>query len=133
MKKITHWFFATSLLVLTGVSVAQDEMAGVDPDDEVIILDTTDENRDPWSSLRDTSDDAEREPGLIQIGRMGRPGVRSFFGLPLALTQEDLQDHRHYVRQCGAPVAAAIHICMSVLPGSASLLPLTTAIHRSTY
>jgi len=104
MKKITHWLFATSLFFLTSVSVAQDEMAGVDPDDEVILLDTTDENRDPWSSLRDSSEDAERDPGLIQVGRMRRAGVRTFFGLPVALTQEDLRAAEVDVAVLGAAI-----------------------------
>ncbi len=83
---------------------AQDPMAGVDPEDEAILLDTTDEDRDPWSALRDTDSDADRQPGLIQIGRLRRPGVRSFFGLPVALTQEDLKAANVDVALMGAPV-----------------------------
>jgi agmatinase len=83
---------------------AQDEMAGVDPDDSVIRLDTADESRDPWSQLRDASDDANRDPGLIQIGRLRQPGVRSFFGLPVALTQEDLRAAEVDIAVIGAPI-----------------------------
>jgi len=91
------------LLWATG-GYAQDEMAGVDPDDSVIQLDTTDETRDPWSQLRDASDDANRDPGLIQIGRLRQPGVRSFFGLPVALTQEDLRAAEVDIAVIGAPI-----------------------------
>ena len=103
MNKNAYWGLLSSLIVLTS-AVAQDELAGVDPNDEVIYLDTSDEHRDPWSSLRDTDKDAERDAGLIQIGRLGRPGVRSFFGLPVALTQEDLRAANVDVAIFGAPI-----------------------------
>ena len=107
MKKIAQ--LTVSLAALFSMVVfAQDEMAGVDPDDAVILLDTTDEDRDPMSSLRDTADDAERDPGLIQIGRLGRPGVRSFFGLPVALTQEDLRAAKVDVAVLGAPLDTGV-------------------------
>ena len=94
------------LLWATTGGYAQDEMAGVDPDDSVIRLDTADEFRDPWSQLRDASDDANRDPGLIQIGRLRQPGVRSFFGLPVALTQEDLRAAAVDIAVIGAPIDA---------------------------
>ncbi len=97
-------YLVLAVIALTGVAGAQDEMAGIDPEDESILLDPNDERRDPWSWLRDTEDDAEREPGLIQIGRLGRPGVRSFFGLPVALTQDDLRAAEVDVAMFGAPV-----------------------------
>ncbi|MBJ90011.1 MAG: arginase [Woeseia sp.] len=103
MNKHIYWTLLGSFWLLT-VTAAQDELAGVDPDDEVIYLDTSDERRDPWSSLRDTDKDAKRDAGLIQIGRLGRPGVRSFFGLPVALTQEDLRAANVDVAIFGAPI-----------------------------
>jgi len=92
------------LLFCLPAAYAQAPLAGVDPDDEVIRLDTDDEERDPWNSLRDTSNDAAREPGLIQVGRLGRAGVRTFFGLPVALTQEDLRAADVDVAVLGAPI-----------------------------
>ena len=93
-----------ALLYCMPAAHAQAPLAGVDPDDEVILLDTGDDERDPWNSLRDTSNDADREPGLIQVGRLGRAGVRTFFGLPVALTQEDLRAAGVDVAVLGAPI-----------------------------
>ena len=105
MKTVTRLcLFLAPLLAYFSVSAQEEPLAGVDPDDEVIYLDTSDERRDPWDQLRDTDDDAAREPGLIQIGRLGRPGVRSFFGLPVALTQEDLRAANVDVAIMGAPI-----------------------------
>jgi len=75
-----------ALSTLPVVCVAQDdaEAAPVDPDEAIIQLDPNDPSLDPWSQLRDTADDAKREPGLVPIGRLRRPGVLSFFALPLA-------------------------------------------------
>ena len=103
MKPILAWALVVGIALASGLR-AQEELAGVDPDDEVIRLDTTDEERDPWSSLRDTTNDAGREPGLVQVGRLGRAGVRTFFGLPVALTQEDLKAAEVDVAVLGAPV-----------------------------
>jgi agmatinase len=104
MKKPVCWILIIPGVFAVSTLLAQDEMAGVDPDDEVIYLDTSDERRDPWSSIRNTEEDAEREPGLIQIGRMRRSGVRSFFGLPVALTPEDLRAAKVDVAVIGAPL-----------------------------
>jgi agmatinase len=105
MTKLMHWIGVTALLAANSPIAAQNtDMAGVDPADEVIYLDVTDEYRDPWSALRNTEADAEREPGLIQIGRLGRPGVRSLFGLPVALTPEDLRAAKVDVAMFGAPI-----------------------------
>ena len=68
MTKLMHWIGVTALLAANSPIAAQNtDMAGGDPADEVIYLDVTDEYRDPWSALRNTEADAEREPGLIQI------------------------------------------------------------------
>ena len=105
MTKLMHWIGVTALLAANSPIAAQNtDMAGVDPADEVIYLDVTDEYRDPWSALRNTEADAEREPGLIQIGRLGRPGVRSLFGLPVALTPEYLRAAKVDVAMFGAPI-----------------------------
>jgi len=104
MHTLIHRTIVCLSLFAAATVSAQDVMAGSDPDDAVIKLDTSDENRDPWSSIRDTSGDAQREPGLIQIGRLWRPGVRSFFGLPVALTPEDLRAANVDVAVIGAPI-----------------------------
>ena len=104
MIKVVIRGLISSLLLFALPLMAQDDMAGVDSDDAAILLDTTDEERDPWLSIRDSSNDAKREPGLIQVGRMGRPGVSTFFGLPVALTQEDLRAAEVDVAVIGAPV-----------------------------
>lgn len=81
------------LIALPVFCFAQDDAddTPVDPEDAIIRLDPNSEGLDVWSQLRDTADDAEREPGLIPIGRLRRPGVLSFFSLPLAFTPEDLE------------------------------------------
>jgi agmatinase len=95
-----------ALSTLPVVCVAQDdaEAAPVDPAEAIIQLDPNDPSLDPWSQLRDTADDAEREPGLVPIGRLRRPGVLSFFALPLAFTQEDLKAAEVDVAFMGAPI-----------------------------
>ncbi|MBJ90012.1 MAG: arginase [Woeseia sp.] len=86
--------------------LAQDELAGVDPEDKVIYLAPP----DGPDALRDGDGDgefneADREPGLISLSRENwRRGVLSFFGLPVALTQEDLRAANVDVALMGAPV-----------------------------
>lgn len=75
-----------------------------EPEDAVIRLDPNDPEIDPWSQLRDPADDAQRDPGLIQIARLRVPGVLSFFGLPVALTQEDLRAAKVDIAFVGARV-----------------------------
>lgn len=94
------------LIALPVVCVAQDvgKAVAIDPEDAIIRLDPNAEGLDVWSQLRDTSDDAEREPGLVQTGRLNRPGVLSFFSLPLAFTPEDLEAAEVDVAILGAPL-----------------------------
>ena len=49
-----------------------------------------DPSYDPWSQLRDTSADPEREPGPFFPGRLSNAGVLTFFDLPVAVNQADL-------------------------------------------
>jgi agmatinase len=70
----------------------------------MIRLDSNDPSFDIWSQLRDTSDDARRDAGLIPVGRLRTPGILSFFGLPIALTQEDLRAANVEVALMGAPI-----------------------------
>lgn len=84
---------------------AQEATTSPDDSEEAIIrLDPNDPGIDPWQSLRDTSDDPDREPGLFYPGRMRAQGVQSFFRLPIALTPEDLQAANVDVALFGAPV-----------------------------
>lgn len=93
----------SSLVALPVVCMAQDESA-VDAAAAIIRLDPNAEGLDVWSQLRDTSNDAQREPGLIPTGRLRRPGVLSFFSLPLAFTPEDLRAANVDVAIMGAPL-----------------------------
>ncbi len=93
------------LLLISGLSVAQEQpLKVVDPEDRYIPLDTDDENRDPWEAMRDRREFPDREPGLIPVGRLWAPGVKSFFGLPLALTPDDLEAAEVDVAIMGAPI-----------------------------
>ncbi len=91
-------------LPLLCTAQAEQEAEPVDPEAVIIRLDPNAENLDVWSQLRDASEDADREPGLIPTGRLRRPGVLSFFSLPLALTPEDLRAANVDVAIMGAPI-----------------------------
>ena len=93
----------TFFLFISFVS-AQDELAGVDPEDKVIYLAPPD-GPDALSDGDAEFKEADREPGLISLSRENwRRGVLSFFGLPVALTQEDLRVANVDVALMGAPV-----------------------------
>lgn len=104
--RVSRLLLLFCFVALTGPAVAQEDkpLTVVDPDDRFIPLDTEDENRDPWSLMRDMSMFPDREPGLIPTGRLWQPGVKSFFGLPIALTPEDLKAAEVDVAIMGAPV-----------------------------
>jgi agmatinase len=104
MKRQEPWIVCLAVVFLGGGALAQEDLAGVDPEDEVIHLDATDEDRDPSSGRRPDDMDAGREPGVMWIGRTFRPGVKSFFGLPVALTPEDLRAAEVDVAIFGAPI-----------------------------
>lgn len=106
MKTILALCASISFLALPVDCGAQDdeETGAADPEAAIIRLDPDAEGLDVWSQLRDTSDDAQRKPGLIPTGRLRRPGVLSFFQLPLALTPEDLEAANVDVAILGAPV-----------------------------
>ena len=74
----------------------------------IIQLDANDPTLDPWSALRDTSNDPKREPGPFYPGRLRAPGVLTFFKLPIALTPEDLAAGEVDVAIIGAPVDMGI-------------------------
>ena len=103
MKNSLFVAVLSSLVALPVVCMAQDESA-VDAEAAIIRLDPNAEGLDVWSQLRDTSNDAQREPGLIPTGRLRRPGVLSFFSLPLAFTPEDLRAADVDVAILGAPL-----------------------------
>ncbi|MGH9334936.1 MAG: arginase family protein, partial [Vicinamibacteria bacterium] len=68
------------------------------PDYAVIRLDPNAPNLDPCTP-RDTSKDPKRDPGPI-----GANGALTFFGLPLAVTPEDLKAGNVEVAFLGAPI-----------------------------
>ena len=110
MRKQLVWIAPILVLLLSRLSFAQDEPLAdtADPEAAIIRLDPNAPSLDLWGQLRDTDDDAQREPGLIQIGRLRSPGVRSFFGLPVALTQADLRAADVDVAFIGAPVDMSV-------------------------
>jgi formimidoylglutamase len=75
-----------------------DDMAGVSADEPSIIRLDPEGNLDVWRD-RDVSEDPPREPGPVSIG-----GALSFFGLPIAVTTEDLIAGEVEVAFLGAPV-----------------------------
>ena len=98
-------FLMFHIMIFPGAVHSQETpLTVVDPDDRFIPLDTDNEDRDVWSQLRDMSQYPEREPGLIPTGRLWAPGVKSFFGLPIALTPADLKAAKVDVAMLGAPV-----------------------------
>lgn len=106
MNKQLVWITSVLICFLSRPGFAQDEPDSdvAEPEDAVIRLDPNDPDINPWSQLRNTADDAQRDPGLIQIARIRRPGVLSFFGLPVALTQEDLRAAKVDIAFVGARV-----------------------------
>ena len=106
MKNLIAIILLGSLTTIAGSALAQNEndKPTVDPEDAIIRLDPTASGLDIWSRLRDTSKDADREPGLIPTGRLRQPGVLSFFSLPLAFTPEDLIAADVDVAILGAPL-----------------------------
>ncbi len=110
MNKQLVWITSVLICFLSRPGFAQDEPDSdvAEPEDAVIRLDPNDPDINPWSQLRNTADDAQRDPGLIQIARIRRPGVLSFFGLPVALTQEDLRAAKVDIAFVGARVDMGI-------------------------
>ena len=82
----------------------EEQAAEVDPELAIIRLDPNAEDLDLGSGLRDTSEDPAREPGPFHIGRFQFPAIHSFFGLPVALTPEDLIAGDVEVAIMGAPL-----------------------------
>ena len=68
------------------------------PENTIIKLDPNDPNLEVWRD-RDTSRDPKRDPGPI-----GPNGALTFFGLPIAITIEDLKVGKVEVAIIGAPV-----------------------------
>ncbi len=72
----------------------------------VIPMDTKDPTYNLWDTLRDTSNDPRREPGIINVQKydMGFSwaGIPTFFHLPVALTPEDLKASKVEVAIMGA-------------------------------
>jgi guanidinobutyrase len=68
------------------------------PENTVIKLDPNDPNLEVWRD-RDTSRDPKREPGPI-----GPNGALTFFGLPIAITTDDLKAGKVEVAIVGAAV-----------------------------
>ena len=112
MRKLTSTIFVTALAIALGTSpsvIAQDAQAqDAEPLDEipdewmpwkdpnnpgVLVLEP--ESRDGWSKRRDTSNDPEREPGLLNPQRyeygVNTHAFPTFFAMPMAFNTEDLR------------------------------------------
>jgi len=78
-------------LIPIWIVVGQDFTPSIfDREDGQIPLNPRDPSYDPWSQLRDTSADPDREPGPFFLGRLSNAGVLTFFDLPVAFNQADL-------------------------------------------
>lgn len=100
-----------SLLVGVLVSLtasAHDQLAEPLNEEAIIRLDPNDPTLDPWSAVRDRSNEPAREPGPFYPSRLYNPGVLTFFQLPVALTQEDLRVGEVDVAIIGAPLDMSI-------------------------
>jgi len=77
-----------------------------DGEEPVIPLNTKDQSYNIWDTLRDTSKDPKREPGIINVQKykMGYSwsGIPTFFHLPIALTPADLKASKVEVAIMGA-------------------------------
>ncbi len=93
-------------------------MPHIDPKDPDRPLVTGDESTNVWRTLRDPKRNPEREPGPIDIQRydiqLEAVGIKTFFHLPLALTQEDLVAGDIDVAIFGAPTGVLPHSAGSV-------------------
>jgi guanidinobutyrase len=71
-----------------------------------IPLNTEAEDFNSWKVLRPQGIDPNRQPGPFSLGRyvQGRGGIPTFFGLPVALTPEDLVAGKVDVAIVGAPL-----------------------------
>ena len=97
--------FACFLALPVIFVVAQDFTPSVfEREDGLIPLNTEDPSHDLWNQLRDDSEDAQREPGLIYPGRLRNQGVLTFFQLPVAVTPEDLRAGEVDVAVMGAAI-----------------------------
>jgi arginase len=79
-----------------------------DSGESYIPLDPADPTFSIWKQLRDTSKDPRRQPGPINLQRyeasFGWQGIPTFFGLPVALTPDDLKAGKVEVAILGAPL-----------------------------
>ncbi len=88
-------------------------MPHIDPKEPDRPLVTGDESTNVWRTLRDPKRNPEREPGPIDIQRydiqLEAVGIKTFFHLPVALTQEDLVAGDVDVAIFGAPTGVLPH------------------------
>jgi agmatinase len=72
----------------------------------VIPLDTGDPSYNVWRTLRDFSEDPERQPGIINVQKydfgFSFNAIPTFFNMPVALTPEDLKASKVDVAVLGA-------------------------------
>lgn len=108
MNRIFESLCLTCLVFAAGLADAADEAETAESNEPTIRLNPDDPTFDPWSALRDTSGDPEREPGPFYPGRLWHSGVQTFFKLPVALTPSDLKAGKVEVAILGAPVDMGI-------------------------
>lgn len=109
MISLAKWSTFLCFATLPAALIAHDQdVSQSDNSSSVIRLNPNDPTLDPWSALRDTSNDPKREPGPFYPGRLWAPGVLTFFKLPIALTPADLKAGDVDVAILGAPVDMGI-------------------------
>jgi len=88
-------------------------MPHIDPDDPTRRLIKQDASTNIWREERPADRNPDREAGPIDIQRyqlqMEQGGIKTFFQLPVALTQEDLRAGEVDVAIFGAPTGALPH------------------------
>lgn len=109
MNLLTKLASLLLLGIVPFIIVAQEQQSGQQNNDQAVIqLNPDDPYLDPWSVLRDTTNDPKREPGPFYAGRLRNPGVLTFFQLAVALTPEDLKVGNVDVAVIGAPIDTSI-------------------------
>ena len=92
-------------LIPIWIVIGQDFTPSVfDRNNGTIPLNSNDPTYDVWSQLRDPANHPNRDPGPFYPGRLRNSGVQTFFGLPIAITPEDLTAGEVDVAILGAPL-----------------------------
>ena len=93
-------------------------MPHIDPNNPTVAPIKQDESTNIWRTLREEAQNPQRKPGPVDIQRyklqMEPVGIKTFFQLPVAVTQEDLIAGKVDVAIFGAPQGIMAHSAGSV-------------------